>query len=66
MYSHIQEEMADTKVSVVYITYFHQGSKSYAVKVCTPEEVSKIEHNFGLSTEEAIAYIKMKYEIGAL
>lgn len=53
-------------VSVVYITYFPQGSKSAAVKVCTYEEVSKIEHNFSLSTEEAIAYIKMKCEIGAL
>lgn len=51
---------------VVYITYFPQGSKFAAIKVCTHEEVSKIEHNFSLSTEEAIAYIKMKCEIGAL
>lgn len=66
MYSHIQDVMADTKVSVVYITYVPRGSKFAAIKVCTPEEVSNIEHNFGLSTEEAIAYIKMKCEIGAL
>ena len=58
--------MVDAKVSVVYITYFPQGLNFPAVKVCTHEEVSKIEHNLGLSTEEAIAYIKMKCEIGAL
>lgn len=58
--------MANAKVSVAYITYFPRGSKFAAVKVCTPEEVSKIEHDFSLSTEEAIAYIKMKCEIGTL
>lgn len=58
--------MANSKVSVVYITYFPQGSKSASIKVCTCEEVSKIEHDFGLSTEEAIAYIKIKCEIGVL
>ena len=66
MFSHIQDVMVDTKASVTYITYFPQGSEFAAIKVCTHEEVSKIEHNFSLSTEEAIAYIKMKCEIGAL
>ena len=64
MFSHIQDAMVNAEV--VYITYFPQGSKFAAIKVCTHEEVSKIEHNFSLSTEEAIAYIKMKCEIGAL
>ena len=66
MFSHIQDVTVDTKASVIYITYFPQGSEFAAIKVCTHEEVSKIEHNFSLSTEEAIAYIKMKCEIGAL
>ena len=46
---------------VVYITYFPQGSKFAAIKVCTHEEVSKIvDYSFSRPSSDEIFEISSK------